>query len=89
MNADTLIAVTREALLLMILTSAPPLLASLIVGVFMSVVQATTSIQENTLSVVPRLCTAAVTLVICGPWLGDQFSRFARQVFLLVPGVAS
>ena len=88
METSTLLSVTREALMLMVMASAPPLLASLLVGFFMSLVQATTSIQESTLTVVPKLCAAVLALVITGPWIGDQFTRFASQVFQMLPQVA-
>lgn len=89
MNNDTLIALAREALLLMVLASLPPIGASLIVGFLSSLFQATTQIQESTLSVVPKLCAAVLSLVIAGPWIAAQLSRFTTQVFLLLPDIAS
>lgn len=89
MNNDTLIALAREALLLMVLASLPPIGASLIVGFLSSLFQATTQIQESTLSVVPKLCAAVLSLVIAGPWIAAQLSRFTAQVFLLLPDIAS
>jgi flagellar biosynthesis protein FliQ len=89
MDTGMLVALAREALLLMVLASMPPILSALVVGFFMSLVQATTSIQESTLSVVPKLCASVLSLVIAGPWIGDQMSRFATQLFLLLPQVAS
>ncbi len=88
METELLLSLTREALLLMIFASAPPLLASLAVGFAMSVFQATTSIQESTLSVVPKLCSAALSLVIAGPWIGEQFTRFTSRVFSMLSSVA-
>src|SRR6185295_11822674 len=58
MGTDLLLALAREALLLMVLASAPAIGASLVVGFLMSVFQAATSLQEQTLSVVPKLCAA-------------------------------
>lgn len=89
METSTIVALGREALLLMVLASAPPLLASLFVGFLMSLFQATTSIQESTLSVVPRLCAAVLALVTAGPWVGQQLTRFATQLFLTLSEVAS
>lgn len=89
MDASLLIAVAREALLLVVLTSLPPVGASLLVGFVMSVVQATTQLQETTLTVVPKLCAAVLALVLAGPWIGAQLSRFATQLLLAVPQVAS
>ena len=89
MDASMLLQVGREALLLMVLASLPPIGASLVVGFLMSLFQATTQIQESTLSVVPRLCAAVLALVVAGPWIAGQLSRFATQLLLALPGVAS
>lgn len=89
MTYELLIAVSREALLLMVLASLPPIAASLFVGFLMSVFQATTQIQESTLSVVPKLCAAVLALVIAAPWIGNQLARFTGQLLNLLPQVAS
>jgi flagellar biosynthetic protein FliQ len=60
-----------------------------VVGFFMSLLQATTQVQESTLSVVPKLCAAVLSLVIAGPWIGAELSRFATQLFLALPQVGS
>lgn len=84
-----LLTLAREALLLMILASLPPIGASLLVGFFMSLLQATTQIQESTLSVVPKLCAAVLALVIAAPWIGGQLTRFTVQLLLALPSVSS
>ncbi len=81
MSPDLLIALGREALLLMVLASLPPVLASLAVGFAMSLFQAATQIQESTLSVVPKLCAAVLALVLAGPWIGAQLTRFTAELF--------
>jgi flagellar biosynthetic protein FliQ len=88
MDTSLLLNLGREALLLMVMASAPPILASLVVGFLMSLVQATTQLQESTLSVVPKLCAAVLALVIAGPWIGGQLSRFATQLMLTIPSVS-
>jgi flagellar biosynthesis protein FliQ len=89
METAQIITLAREALLLMVLASTPPIIASLIVGFVMSLLQATTQIQDSTLSVVPKLCAAVLALVIAGPWIGQQLARFATQLLLVLPEVAS
>jgi flagellar biosynthetic protein FliQ len=89
MSQEMLLSLAREALLLMILASLPPIGASLVVGFFMSLLQATTQIQESTLSVVPKLCAAVLALVIAAPWIGGQLTRFTTQLLLALPGVGS
>ena len=88
MHQDMLLVLGREALLLMVMASLPPIGASLVVGFLMSVFQATTQIQESTLSVVPKLCAAVLALVITGPWIGAQIARFAAQLLMALPQVA-
>lgn len=87
MSQEMLLSLAREALLLMILASLPPIGASLVVGFFMSLLQATTQIQESTLSVVPKLCAAVLALVIAAPWIGAQLTRFTTQLLLSLPTV--
>ncbi len=89
METSSLLAVGREALLLMVVASAPPILSSLLVGLLMSVFQASTQIQESTLSVVPKLAAAVLSLVVAGPWVGSQLTRFATQLLLALPNVTS
>lgn len=89
MDLSLLLGVGREALLLVVLLSAPPVGASLVVGFFMSVLQATTQLQESTLTVVPKLCAAVLALILAGPWIGAQLGRFATQLLLTLPQVAS
>jgi len=89
MTQDMLLALGREALLLMVLASLPPVCASLVVGFLASLFQATTQIQESTLSVVPKLCAAVLSLVIAGPWIAAQLTRFAAQLFAVLPLVGS
>mgnify|MGYP003383691032 FL=1 len=89
METALILSLAREALLLMVLASAPPIIASLVVGFLMSLMPAPTSIQDSTLSVVPKLCAAVLALVIAGPWIGQQLTRFATQLFLVLPEVVS
>ena len=89
MDTSVILALAREALLLMILASLPPIGASLVVGFLMSLIQATTQLQESTLSVVPKLCAAVLALVIAGPWIGSQLTRFTVQLLAALPQVAS
>jgi flagellar biosynthesis protein FliQ len=88
MTQDVLLTLGREALLLMVLASLPPIGASLVVGFLMSLFQATTQLQESTLSVVPKLGAAVLALVLAGPWIADQLTRFTQQLLMLIADVA-
>ena len=89
MTHDTVLAIAREALLLMIFASLPPIAASLVAGFLMSVFQASTQLQESSLTVVPKLCAAVLALVLAGPWIASQLARFTVQLFRAVSEVGS
>ena len=73
--------VVRAGLLLVLLLSAPPLLASLVVGLVVGIFQAATQIQDQTVSFVPKLIAVVVILLALGPLLGAQLLRFTQAVF--------
>ena len=78
--------VVREGLLLVLILSGPPLLASLLVGFLMAVLQGATQIQDATLAFVPKLLVVTLTLLATGPILGAQLVRFTQSVLLAVGG---
>jgi flagellar biosynthetic protein FliQ len=77
---DLLLRVLREGLLLVLLLSAPPLLASLLVGLVVGVVQAATQLQDQTISFVPKVVVVVLVLLALGPVLGAQLLRFTQAV---------
>jgi len=81
MSIDAITRVLREGLLLILLLSAGPMLASMLVGFIVSVFQATTQIQQQTLSYVPKLAAVFVTLAIMGPWILAQTVKFTVVIF--------
>lgn len=87
MTPDLLVSMMREATVLMVLCSLPPVGASLLAGLLAALFQATTQVQEGVLSAVPKLLAAAVALVIAGPWIGRQLTRFALQILQAIPAV--
>lgn len=89
MVQDALLTLAREALLLMVLASLPPVAASLVVGLLVGLFQATTQLQDATLSVVPKLAAAVGALVVAGPWIAAQLTRFTQHAFALVAQVAA
>lgn len=72
-----LLQVVREALLVALLVSAPPLGAALAVGALTGVLQAATQVQEPSVGVVPRLAAVLVALAVAAPWIGARVARFA------------
>jgi flagellar biosynthetic protein FliQ len=84
---DLVLRTAREGLLLVLLVSAPPLLASLLVGVVVGMFQAATQIHDQTLVVVPKLVVVVLVLVALGPVLGAQLVRFTHVLLLAIPSI--
>jgi flagellar biosynthetic protein FliQ len=86
-TADLLLRLLREGLLLALVLSAPVVLAALLVGVIVSVFQAATQIQEQTLSFAPKVVAVMIALAVTGPWIGGQLVRFGTALFDVIPFV--
>ena len=84
-----LTSLTQQALFLVLLCAAPPVLVALMVGVTVSVLQATTQIQEQTLSFAPKLIAVFGTLGMAGAWIGTQLVRFTYRIFDQFPNLVS
>ena len=87
MSHAQLLALAREALLLMVMASLPAVLASLVTGLVMSLLQAANQIQEQTLTVVPKLCAAVAALVLSGPWISSQLTLFTTTLMSALSSV--
>jgi flagellar biosynthesis protein FliQ len=85
---STLLALGREAVLLVLLVSAPPLLAALATGLVTGVLQAATQVQDPALGVVPRLGAVLIALGVAGPWIAARLTRFAAQCLELMQRAA-
>lgn len=86
-TGDFLVRVATEGLYLAILVSAPAVLAALFVGLVVSLLQATTQIQEQTLSFAPKVVAVLVALVVTSPWIGGQLVRFAAVLLETIPRI--
>ena len=73
--------IAREAIYTTIITSAPLLLISLIVGLIVSIFQTVTSIQEQTLTFVPKIVAVFIGLMVCGSWILNQLSEFVTTLW--------
>ncbi len=82
-DMDTSVALLREALLLVLICSAPVLAAGLVVGVAVSLLQAVTQVQEQSLAFIPKIVAMFAAAVIALPWAGAQIIRFAETIFSL------
>lgn len=73
--------ISRDAIYTIILTSAPLLLVSLIVGLVVSIFQTVTSIQEQTLTFVPKILAVFAALLLVGAWMLDEMSGFMVRLW--------
>lgn len=87
MTEDFIMEICTRALFLIMLLSAPMLLSALAVGLLISIIQATTQIQEQTLSSVPKMAVTFITLILCGPWCMDMIGTYAKELFMAIAEV--
>lgn len=85
MTPEFLIDLATRALQTALLLAAPPLLAGLVVGVMVSIFQAVTQIQEQTLVLVPKILAVIVVLMFCLPWMLQLLVSFTAHLFLHLP----
>lgn len=82
MTVEQATDILRDALTTALMISGPILVVGLLTGLFVSIFQAVTQIQEQTLSFVPKIIAMMVTLILLIPWIGRQIIEFARQMFM-------
>ena len=85
MTLGSAVGVVRDSVWQLLIISGPILLVSVIVGLAISILQATTSIQEQTLTFVPKILAMLGVLLLLGPWLGGSMIEFTRQLFESIP----
>jgi flagellar biosynthetic protein FliQ len=81
MTPEYVITLGRQAVETVLLVSAPMLLAGLVVGLLISIFQAATQINEQTMSFIPKIVAVLVTLLISAPWMINQLLTFTREIF--------
>ena len=85
MTPESVVTLGRQAIELTLFISAPALLTALIIGLLVSVFQAATQINEQTLSFIPKLVGMFVVLIISGPWLLGMMVDFMQRLFSNIP----
>ena len=85
MTPENFVTLGRQALELTLLVSAPPLLAALVIGLVISIFQAATQINEQTLTFIPKLAGMFVVLIIAGPWMVGMMVDFIQNLFSNIP----
>ncbi|MHC1746216.1 MAG: flagellar biosynthesis protein FliQ [Negativicutes bacterium] len=85
MSSDMAIQIGRDALMMVMLISAPMLGLALFVGIAVSIFQATTQIQEQTLAFVPKIIAVFVAVLLFGPWMLSLVINYTREIFMNIP----
>ncbi|NLM20972.1 MAG: flagellar biosynthesis protein FliQ [Peptococcaceae bacterium] len=85
MSENQILFMAREAIATAILVGGPVLAVSLLVGLLVSVFQAMTQIQEQTLSFIPKLLAIALVLVFLGPWMVKIMTTYTINLFTELP----
>ncbi|MBB5323660.1 flagellar biosynthetic protein FliQ [Anoxybacillus tepidamans] len=81
MNANVVIQLAEQGVYMILIVCGPLLLLALAVGLFISIFQATTQIQEQTLAFVPKIVAVLVGLVFFGPWMLSRMVSYAYEIF--------
>jgi flagellar biosynthetic protein FliQ len=80
-SSDSLLDLWRNALMVIVAVSAPFLIAGLVVGLAVAVVQTATQLQETILTFVPKLAAALIVIALAGHWMLDKLGRFTTAAF--------
>ena len=87
MSIGFAINLVRGGVLQALMMAAPLLLVGMLVGLIISVFQATTSIQEQTLTFVPKIAAILGALILFGPWIVMSMVQFTLRLFGRIPGL--
>jgi flagellar biosynthetic protein FliQ len=87
MNQDVVINLAMQAMQLAFKVSLPLLLVGLVIGLAVSVFQAVTQIQEQTLTFIPKIVGMGLVLVIAGPWMLGQVVTYTQQLYTSIPSL--
>jgi flagellar biosynthetic protein FliQ len=88
MNVAEAAALMTGAVLEILILAAPILITALVVGLIISILQATTSIQEQTLTFVPKIASIMLVLALLGGWMFTHLAEYTRRLFELIPSMA-
>ncbi|GAW64795.1 flagellar biosynthesis protein FliQ [Ligilactobacillus acidipiscis DSM 15836] len=87
MSVSLVLTVMREAVIRILVVSGPIVIVAMVVGLVISIFQATTQIQEQTLSFVPKLVAIFVTLILAGNFMITTLKEFTEYIFRLISGM--
>jgi flagellar biosynthesis protein FliQ len=85
MDQDTVVTLATQAMTLAVEVAGPMMLVGLVIGLVVSIFQAVTSIQEQSLSFIPKIIGLGALIVILGPWMLDQLVNYAQNLYMSIP----
>ena len=88
MTQELALSLLNETIKIGSMVAAPVLLASLVVGLIISIFQVVTSIQEMTLTFIPKILATAITIILILPWATNTFVSFTKMLFKFIVQVA-
>ncbi len=88
MSLDDVVAIGQRAMIVTLLASAPMLVAGMVVGLAISLLQSVTQIQEITLTFVPKIVVVLLAFIIFLPWMSETVLVFVRDLFTSIDTLA-
>ena len=85
MENDFISDISREGVKVAVMLASPMLIGALLIGVLVSLFQAVTQINEQTLSFIPKILVIVGALVIFSPWMSDTLVNFTRELIINIP----
>jgi flagellar biosynthesis protein FliQ len=85
MDQDTVINLASQAMSLAFKVAGPLLLVAMVVGLLVSIFQAVTQIQEQSLTLIPKIAAIAAITVLLGPWMLDQLVVYTTNLYSAIP----
>lgn len=87
MTPEVVMNIGRQAIEMALILSAPLLLSALVIGLIISIFQAATQINEQTLSFIPKLVGTFLILILAGPWMLQMMVDYIRRLFESIPQI--
>jgi flagellar biosynthetic protein FliQ len=88
MSIGDVTAILRQGILEVLMLASPLLLSALVVGLVVAILQASTTIQEQTLTFVPKVFTILLVLALLGGWMFNSLGEYTRELFRRIPDMA-
>jgi flagellar biosynthetic protein FliQ len=88
MNISQVAAIMTGAVMEIVILAGPILITALVIGLVISILQATTSIQEQTLTFVPKIAAIMLVIALLGGWMFTHLGEYTKRLFELIPEMA-